>query len=33
MRKKERKMPTYEYLCNECGYEFEEFQNMTEDPL
>ncbi|MCK4859502.1 MAG: zinc ribbon domain-containing protein [Candidatus Omnitrophica bacterium] len=22
-------MPTYEYLCESCGYEFEKFQNMS----
>lgn len=26
-------MPTYEYECQECGYNFEEFQSMTEKPL
>lgn len=26
-------MPTYEYRCKKCGYHFEEFQNITEDPL
>lgn len=26
-------MPTYEYQCNSCGYEFETFQKITEDPL
>ena len=26
-------MPTYEYLCPECGHEFERFQQMTEKPL
>jgi len=26
-------MPTYEYRCGECGYEFELFQSMTEDPV
>ncbi len=26
-------MPTYDYLCNECEYEFEEFQSMTAKPL
>lgn len=22
-------MPTYEYLCDNCGYEFEKFQSIT----
>ncbi len=26
-------MPTYEYKCLECGYLFEEFQKMSDDPL
>ena len=26
-------MPTYEYICKTCGYEFEEFQSMTAAPL
>lgn len=26
-------MPTYDYVCEKCGYEFEAFQNITEDPL
>ena len=26
-------MPTYPYRCKSCGYEFEEFQSITEDPL
>lgn len=26
-------MPTYEYVCKKCGYEFEEFQNMKDDVL
>jgi putative FmdB family regulatory protein len=26
-------MPTYEYQCKKCGYEFEEFQSMTEQPV
>jgi len=26
-------MPTYQYRCPECGYEFEEFQSMTEDAI
>ncbi len=26
-------MPTYEYVCKDCGYEFEAFQNITAEPL
>jgi putative FmdB family regulatory protein len=26
-------MPTYEYICENCGYEFEQFQYMTARPL
>jgi putative FmdB family regulatory protein len=26
-------MPTYQYRCNKCGHEFEEFQSITEDPI
>ena len=26
-------MPTYEYKCDSCGYVFEEFQSMKDDPL
>jgi len=26
-------MPTYEYRCSECGYEFEEFQSITAKPI
>lgn len=26
-------MPTYEYVCDNCGYEFEEFQGITAKPL
>ena len=26
-------MPTYEYKCNACGHEFEQFQSMTAAPL
>ena len=26
-------MPTYEYRCQACGHEFEEFQSITADPL
>ena len=26
-------MPTYEYKCKKCGYQFEEFQNITDKPL
>ena len=26
-------MPTYEYRCNECSHEFEEFHSITADPI
>ena len=26
-------MPTYEYLCAECGFEMERFQSITANPL
>lgn len=26
-------MPTYDYKCNNCGYQFEAFQKMTDKPL
>jgi putative FmdB family regulatory protein len=26
-------MPTYQYRCTQCGYEFEEFQSITDDPI
>lgn len=26
-------MPTYEYRCTECGHEFEEFQNIKDEPV
>jgi len=26
-------MPTYEYACDSCGHEFEEFQSITAKPL
>ncbi len=26
-------MPTYEYECSKCGYTFERFQNMSDEPL
>jgi len=26
-------MPTYTYRCMDCGYEFEAFQQMKEEPL
>lgn len=26
-------MPTYEYICNACGHEFEKFQSMTAAPI
>ncbi len=26
-------MPTYEYRCNTCSHEFEEFHSITADPI
>jgi len=26
-------MPTYEYQCESCGHRFDQFQNMSDDPL
>jgi putative FmdB family regulatory protein len=26
-------MPTYEYRCSKCGFEFEEFQSIAAEPL
>lgn len=26
-------MPTYEYLCDSCGHQFDAFQSMMDDPL
>jgi putative FmdB family regulatory protein len=26
-------VPTYQYLCEDCKYEFEKFQNITAGPL
>jgi putative FmdB family regulatory protein len=26
-------MPTYEYACQRCGHNFEEFQSITAEPL
>lgn len=26
-------MPTYDYRCNECQHEFEEFQSIKDEPL
>ena len=26
-------MPTYQYVCDACGTEFEEFQSMTDEPV
>ncbi|MDZ7263132.1 MAG: zinc ribbon domain-containing protein [candidate division KSB1 bacterium] len=26
-------MPTYEYKCNTCGYQFEEFQSIKAEPI
>ena len=28
-----RAVPTYEYKCPHCKYEFEEFQNINDDPV
>ncbi len=26
-------MPTYDYMCESCGYEFEQFQTITARPI
>ena len=26
-------MPTYEYVCKSCGYRFEKFQSMNDEPV
>ena len=26
-------MPTYDYVCDDCGHEFDYFQTMSADPL
>lgn len=26
-------MPTYDYICEDCGYEFEQFQSIKAPPL
>ena len=26
-------MPTYEYVCEKCGHEFEKYQSMADNPL
>lgn len=26
-------MPTYDYVCSECGYRFEKFQQMKDEPI
>jgi len=26
-------MPTYQYKCGKCGYEFEEFQSISDEPV
>lgn len=26
-------MPTYEYRCSDCGYEFEQFQSISDAPI
>ncbi len=28
-----RSMPTYEYFCTSCGFEFEEFQSIASEPI
>lgn len=28
-----RLMPTYEYVCNKCGHQFEKFQSIKDKPL
>jgi putative FmdB family regulatory protein len=32
-RFRSRLMPTYEYACQKCGHEFEQFQSMRDEPL
>jgi putative FmdB family regulatory protein len=29
----ELKMPTYEYVCDECGHNFDELQSFSDEPL
>ena len=26
-------MPTYDYICEDCGHEFEKFQSISDDPI
>ena len=26
-------MPTYDYICSDCNYEFEHFQSMSDEPI
>ena len=26
-------MPTYDYICTDCGYKFEKFQRMSDEPI
>ena len=26
-------MPTYEYMCKECGHEWEDFHSITDEPI
>ncbi len=26
-------MPTYQYICEQCGHQLEKFQNMTDAPI
>jgi len=30
---KNKNMPTYEYICKNCNYKFEEFQSITAAPI
>jgi putative FmdB family regulatory protein len=33
IQKVEEFMPTYDYKCLDCGYTFEHFQNISDEPL
>ncbi len=26
-------MPTYDYICTDCNYQFEHFQSMSDEPI